>query len=138
MGHFLPFYSLMIWEIKSFKKWKNPWKYYPFTHVYHNWSSYRIWFLKYKVQLTEYFVILGHFSVLSHPPSLPPQQLGKLKYWKIEKKNTWRYYFTTRDECNFYFSFWANFCPFTHLTIQKIKMKKVLGDIIILHMCFKN
>ena len=44
-------------------------------------------------------------------------------------------------ECNCYFSFWAIFCPFTHLTAQKIKIKKKIkkpGDIIILHMCTKN
>ena len=28
------------------------------------------------------------------------------------------------DLCNFYFSFWAIFCPFTLLTAQKIKMSK--------------
>ena len=46
------------------------------------------------------------------------------------------------DRCNFYFSFWAIFCPFTPLTAQKIKIKKKMkkspGDIIILHMCTKN
>ena len=46
-----------------------------------------------------------------------------------------------RDRCN-YFSFWAIFCPFTPLTAQKIKIlkkvKKMPGDIIILHMCTKN
>ena len=26
------------------------------------------------------------------------------------------------DRCNCYFSFWAAFCPFTHLTAQKIKI----------------
>ena len=31
---------------------------------------------------------------------------------------------TIRDGCNSYFSFWAIFCPFTPLTIQKIKMSK--------------
>ena len=41
-----------------------------------------------------------------------------------------------------YFSFWAIFCQFTPLTAQKNqnfkKMKKTLGDIIILHMCTRN
>ena len=39
-----------------------------------------------------------------------------------------------------YFSFWVIFCPFTHLTAQKIKIKKRknTGDIIILPMCTKN
>ena len=46
------------------------------------------------------------------------------------------------DGCNCYFSFWANFCPFTPLTKQKIQItKKKLkkrGDIIYLHKCTKN
>ena len=41
------------------------------------------------------------------------------------------------DSCNSYFSFWANFCPFTPLTAWKIKiskkMKKAPRDIIISH-----
>ena len=44
--------------------------------------------------------------------------------------------------CNFYFSFWAIFCPFTPLTAQKIKISKKWkqnpGDIIILHKYTKN
>ena len=50
-----------------------------------------------------------------------------------------------RDGCNCYFSFLAILCPVTSLAAQKItvskkkkKMKKMLGDIIILHMCTKN
>ena len=48
-----------------------------------------------------------------------------------------------RDRCNFSFSFWAIFCPFTPLTAQKSKLKKnekkkTPGDIIILHKCTKN
>ena len=46
------------------------------------------------------------------------------------------------DRCNCYFSFWAIFCPFTLLTCPKNKnfkkMKKLPGDIIILHKCTKN
>ena len=29
-----------------------------------------------------------------------------------------------RDGCNYYFSFWASFCPFIPLTTQKIKISK--------------
>ena len=45
------------------------------------------------------------------------------------------------DKQNF-LSFWNIFCPFTPLTIPKIKIlknwKKTPGDIIILHICTKN
>ena len=44
-----------------------------------------------------------------------------------------------RDGCNFCFSFWAIFCPFTLLTVQKInilkKLEKAHGNIIIVHNC---
>ena len=40
-------------------------------HVYHKWRSYDTWFLKYKVQQTEIFNILGHF--------LPFQPLDNLE-----------------------------------------------------------
>ena len=45
------------------------------------------------------------------------------------------------DRCDYYFSFWAIFCPFTPLTAQKFKIKKnekIPGYIIILHKCTKN
>ena len=44
------------------------------------------------------------------------------------------------DGCNCYFSFWAIFCPFTSLKVQKIKIskKKTKKKKIILHMCTKN
>ena len=46
------------------------------------------------------------------------------------------------DGCNFYFSFWTIFCPFTPLTTKTIKIlkkwKKTHRDIIILHKCTKN
>ena len=41
--------------------------------VHHKWRSYDKWFLKYKVQQTEIFVILGH--------SLP---FSPLRTWKIK------------------------------------------------------
>ena len=48
-----------------------------------------------------------------------------------------------RDRCNWYFSFWAIFCPFTSLTAWKMKFskkwKKLLKIyIIILNNCTKN
>ena len=45
---FCPFTSppLTSWKIKISKKWKNRWRYYHFTHVYHKWQSYDVWFLR--------------------------------------------------------------------------------------------
>ena len=127
LGHFLPFYlpPLMILNIKILKKMKKM----PgdiillYIHVYHKCRSYDIWFLKYKVQQTEIFLILGHFLPLQPPDNLENQN------FKIEKKNTWRcYHFTHLHhklqsfdvwflsmECNRknFLSFWTVFCPFT-------------------------
>ena len=55
-----------------------------YIHVYHKWRSYDIWFLKYKVQQTETFIILGHFLSF-----LPPDNLEHQNF-KIEE-NTRRY-----------------------------------------------
>ena len=78
---FLPLLPLMIPKIKILKKKKM--KKMPgdtiifilYTHVYHKWKSYDIWFLKYKVWKTEIFVIFGQFFALSAP--LKP---GKSKF----------------------------------------------------------
>ena len=60
-----------------------------YIHVYHEWISYDIWFLKYKVGQTEIFVILGHFL-----PFQPPDNLENQNF-KI-KKNIWIYYLFTQ------------------------------------------
>ena len=65
LGHFLLFYlpPLMIPNIKILKKKKKmAWDITRlYVHVYHKWRSYDIWFLKYKMQQTKFFDILGHF-----------------------------------------------------------------------------
>ena len=69
--------------------WKNEKKarrYYHFTHVCEKWQSYDVWFLTYRAQRTEFFVILDHF--------FPIYPLNNLKNKNFEKilKNAWRYY----------------------------------------------
>ena len=59
---FCPFTPKLISYIKIWKKCKNP-----FTQVYHKWKSNDIWFLRYKAQQTELFVILDHFSHFDRP-----------------------------------------------------------------------
>ena len=89
---------------------------------------------------------------------LPPNNLKNQNFEKMEKnpgditilhqctKNpdhrlhcSWD---TMHGRCNFYFSFWAIFCPFTppnNLENQNFKkMKKNHGDIIIFQMCTTN
>ena len=81
--HFRPIFALLphYWpgKLKFEKNVKNTWRYYPFTHVYHKSRSYDVWFLRYKVQRTEFFVILGHFCPLT---LLITQKIRILKKWK--------------------------------------------------------
>ena len=58
---FLPFYPYMDPKNQNLKKWKNTGKYYHFKKLYHKWQSYDIWFLRYGMQLTTFFVILDCF-----------------------------------------------------------------------------
>ena len=90
---FCPFTTLTL-KIKIFKKWKkkNTRIYHHFIHVYHKWQSYNIWFLRYEVWQTEFFVILGH-ALPFYP--ITTQNINILKKRKNKKKkeekNTWRY-----------------------------------------------
>ena len=79
-GPFLHFYPLTTQKIKILKKWKNTWRYYHFTQVYHKWQSYDVWFLRYQVWWTEFFIILDHFLPFYHPRNnLKNQNFEKLK-----------------------------------------------------------
>ena len=138
--HFGPFFSnftpLTTRKIKILKKWKKKytWRNYHFTHVYHTWKSYDVWFLRYGVQWTESFVILDHFL-----PFYPNNNPKKETFWRNEKTpgdiiilhmctindshimyGSWD---MEHDGHNF-LSFWTIFCTFTPLTIRKIKILK--------------
>ena len=98
LDRFLPFYPPMAQKIKILKKWKKPWRYYHFTHVYHKLQSYDVWFLRYWAQhrifchfgpffcpftrqtwQTKFLVILNCFLPF-YPPNNPKNQI--LKNWK--------------------------------------------------------
>ena len=112
------------------KRWKSTQSYYLFTHV-GKWKSYNIWFLRYGVWRTQFFVILNRF--LPFYP-LTTQKIKMLKKWK---KITWRYYHFTYGyhkwqsyrygSCNMehgkhnFLSFWTIFCPY-----NKIKSKSFI------------
>ena len=125
--------ALIIPNIKNWKKMKKM----PgdiiivlHKHVYHKWRSYNMWFLKYEVQQTEFFVILGNFL---------PFYLLTTKFWKNEKTlgdiiilrmctihdNHMMYGSWDMERDGQYFlSFWTVFCSFTPLTTRKIKLLK--------------
>ena len=64
LDHFLPFYPSSPLTTQNQKFEKNeakPWRHHHFTQVYHKLQSSDIWFLRYQLQQTDFFVILGHF-----------------------------------------------------------------------------
>ena len=68
----LPYYWHQ--ELKLWKNVKKSWRYFPFRHVHHEWRSYDVWFLIYKAQRTEFFVILSHFFLSFDQPNNPENQ----------------------------------------------------------------
>ena len=77
---FFPFYPPMDPENQNFEKMKkNTWRHYHFTNVYHKWQSYDVWFLRYGVQQTEFFVIWTLFCSFT---LLTTWKIKILKKWK--------------------------------------------------------
>ena len=62
-SHFGPFFALLL-KNQNFEK--TAWRYHQLTLVYHKWQSYDVWFLRYKVQRTEFFV--DYFLPFWPPP----------------------------------------------------------------------
>ena len=106
-----------------------------------NFLSYDVWFLRYRARRTDFFVIVDHFLPFCTPNNPKNQNFEKMKksprdiviLHKCTKNHDHMLYCSpnmTRDGCNCYFSFWAIlcpftiFCPFSHLTTQKIKILK--------------
>ena len=129
--------------------WKTPRDIILFTHMHHKLRSYDVWFMRYKVQKTKFFVIMGHFLPFDLRSNQENENFEKIKKppgdiiilhlcttnddhimygsWDIK-----------RDKHNF-LSFWAIFLAFYPHNNQKIKFqkkerKKTSGDIIILHL----
>ena len=96
--------------------------------MYHKWRSFGAWFLRYKAQQSNFFVIFGHFCPLT-----------LLTIWKIKilKKKLKRYleisFYTCLPQMAIiwcmifkiwsptFLLFWAIFCSFTPIITQKIK-----------------
>ena len=98
-----------------------------------------IWLLRYQLQQTNFFAILGHFwpFYLSNSP-----KNENIKKWKKKKtprdiiilhdctnNYDYRLYCSWDMACNiwnFYFSFWTIFYRFTRLTAQKMKISQII------------
>ena len=86
-SHFGPIFTLLL-KNQNFEK-KKAWRYHQLTLVYHKLQSYDVWFLRYKVQGTEFSV---DYFLPFWPP--PPKNLENQNFDKMKKKknNSWRYY----------------------------------------------
>ena len=71
--------SYRPWKLKFGKNAQKTWRYCPFTRVHHKSRSYDIWLLRYKVQRTKFFVILGHFLPFDAPNNPKNQNFEKIK-----------------------------------------------------------
>ena len=93
---FCPFTPPKNPENQNFEKnEKNSWKYYHFTHEYHKRKSFDLWFLRYRAQQTQFFLIFGPFFALSPPPFLLPLTTQRIKTLTKWKKH-WRYHHFTQ------------------------------------------
>ena len=143
--HFRPFFALLphYWprKLKFGKNVKKTWRYYPFTYVHHKSRSYDVWFLRYKVQRTKFFVILGHFLPFDPPNNSKNKNSEKTKncleilslYTCVPQMTFMMhgFWYIKHDRQN-WLSFWAIFLPPNNPENQNFeKMKKAPGDIII-------
>ena len=106
-----------------------------FVPLMHKWKSYDVWFLRYGVWQTEFFLTLDHFLPFYSPKNLENHNFDKMKkttrdiiilYMCTINENRMMYIFwdMKHNRQNF-LSFWAIFCPFTPLTTpQKSKLWK--------------
>ena len=108
--------------------------------MYHKWQWFDIWFLRYQLQHTDFFSHLWPFFALSPANSPKNENIKKMKkkhqgissfYRSVPKIVIISYTIPEilhdameHDGCNYYFSFWAIFCPFTSLTAGKMKIFK--------------
>ena len=88
LDRFLPFYPPMDLENQNLKKMKKTTEDIIVLQMYHKLQLYDVWFLRYGVQQTEFFVILDHLLPFY---ILRTWKINILKIWK----NAWWYYHFT-------------------------------------------
>ena len=79
LGYFLLFYPLKTLKIKILKNEKFCWRYHHFKLVYQKSQSCELWFLRYRVWQTEFFVILDSFLPFYPPMDPKNQNFKKMK-----------------------------------------------------------
>ena len=135
LDHFLHLYPRNNPKNQNFvKNEKTSWRYYHFTHVYHKWQSYDVWFLRYEAWQTEFFVILDHFLPF-YPPNnpknqnfekmkKPPGDIITLHMCTINDNHMMYGSWDMEHDRHNFLSFSTVFCPFTPLTTKKINILK--------------
>ena len=106
--------------------------------MYHKWQSYYIWFLRYQLQQTDFF--LSSWAIFCSFTLLTPQKLNRYIYIKkmkipgdiiilhrCTKTHDYRLccsWDMVYDGCNCCFSFWAIFYPFNPRKMKNSKKRK--------------
>ena len=131
---FCPFTPPMHQNPKFWRNEKNTWRCYHFINEYHKWQLYDIWFPRYRVQWTKFFVISDHFLPFYSPKILKNQYFEKMR--KLPGDIIILHICTINDnhmmygswdmECDGqnFLSFCAIFGSFTPLTTRTIKISK--------------
>ena len=107
----------MLHFLKKIKK--NTWRYHYFTPVYQKLWWYDPQFLQYRAWQTETGNLRSSFALLPPPPNdLKNQYFEKMKKKHQVYQKSWYatlFLFPRYNawQINFYFSYWAIFCPFT-------------------------
>ena len=115
----------------------------------HKWESYDVWFLRYGVQRTEFFVILDHFLPIYLPNNPKIQNFEKMKKKPgdiiLHKCTTNDMMYGSWDMKHDGENFFVILDHFLHFYTPKNpenqnfeKLKKAPGDIIILQKCTEN
>ena len=134
LEYFLLFYPPIDPENQNFEKMKKTSEHIITFQMCHTWQSYDVWFLRYGVQRTNFFVILERFLPF-YPPNNPKNQnIEKMKKTSGDiiilhrcniNDNHMMYGFwdIKCNEQNF-LSFWTIFCPSTNQKINILKKWK--------------
>ena len=89
---FLPFHPPRNHNNQNFEKWKNLLDI--ILQMCTKNHNHDVWFLRYGVRQTEFFVIFSHFLPFYHIPIFhqPLNNHKKQNFEKKNEKNTWKYY----------------------------------------------
>ena len=121
---FCPFTHYQSTKSKFWKNEKHAWRYY-FTHVYHTWQSYHVWFLRYEGEIfLSFWTIFCSFTPLTTQKIkiLKKKTPGDIIKCTIHENDNMHGSWDMEGKQQNFLSCWTVFCPFTPLATQKIKI----------------